>query len=332
MNLDTQLRETMQNFAGAASVDPDVLGQVSRRYRRFRRTRWLAMAAGSTLVVFAVTFGAGIVPIGSSKPQLGQAMLELSPATVEQAPLPFPYEFTWLPAGRHHVSVTWIGTTAMATILIEGGSANVTLGTVPFEDVPPGGDELDASVNGIDARLRTGAVPDEGGSFAALTWPLGDTWVTIDGRNGVGQSEVVHIAHGMRPGRTEIEVPISLRWAPNGWITSGVTHGYATSLTLESHERFLFSHCLADPADKADSGRRLCVNMVPVREPAESLVGFEAVTVNGRTSWLERAAHKATLRLVFELGDWRVTVVNSGQPSMSERDLITFAEGISLVE
>ena len=356
MSLETQLRESLLSHAVAAPAGADLLDGVRMRHKRFRRGRWSAIAAGIAAMLGATV----MVPWLAGGIRQEPAIFPPSTLVTANFEMPyFPYEFGWLPPGAGEIRVEHLivdpGTQAQAQVKDGYVFVWVTDHQIGVrQPVPAGEVRVETVVAGHPAKQLSGVDPNNR-PWVMLSWEQDGRWLTVQSGGQVTPADVKRIGEGLRPGRIEIQNPIKLRLAPDGWVVGvagidlraerPVTQVTPVPLVTTSpaqdqptpHSTARYTLCLTKSRDAYYDLQYLCVDaekekfLGPLQDPR-----VKKVTVNGADAWLisgEKALPDETgPTVVFGSGGWTITARSGRGPRLTDEELIRFAEGISIVE
>ncbi len=343
MGLETQLRESLLSYAGAAPSGAGLLDGVRSRHKRFQRRRWSAAAAGIAAVLAAAVSVPSLVDGGQHDPVTSFPPPILAAADFEMPY--FPYEITWMPPGAGELSVQYgFDTGTAAHVQVPDGYMSIVVSDRPVElPMPVPHDQWDTTVAGHPAKQNTALVGDQ--PWMLISWEQDGRWLAVEARGSVTPTSARRVGEGLRPGRIDIQSPIKLRLAPDGWVVGSVGGGplggnlgtLRTTPSPTPDNSLHYTLCLTKPQTAGDSYQFLCVNLDKEKyqvRPDDPRV--KKITVNGADAWLisrmEIAPDVSQPTVVFESGDWTVTASHGLGPRLTDQDLIRFAEGISIVE
>ncbi|HCT81529.1 MAG TPA: hypothetical protein DGG94_12685 [Micromonosporaceae bacterium] len=262
----------------------------------------------------------------------------LSPAIFE---LPaFPYEPTWVPpnAGKARVMVDDTGVSLVYSP--DQGTLTVSVGPKGFPLPWVFEHEVDTTVNGLSAKLRTGGTT--GTPWSMLSWHQNGQWVTAHGEL-VPTDDVKRLAEGLQPGRISPTTPFRLVRAPEDWVVSALIGGESGSLTnirgggrpakiIDGPDvaREHYGLCLASSAMKYAAYESICLNLDSFDRFSPDRSGLRQTKIGGNDAWV-RDDPITGASVYVHLGTKVLSIAQGVTEQLDETELIRFAEGVTIV-
>lgn len=337
MNIDDELRGTMQRHADDAPSAAGMLDAVRVRSRRYERGRQAGLVGVVVLAGVAVTAGtpyalgefrhpgpAPALPVGQpaiSTPTHAPASPSRSARPARQStvaltpgftPLAFPLTPTVTLPGLDAPTVG--RAVGEVRLVYNGQSAGLIVRVVeqlPQGDFTPASTQP-STVGGRPATLTTGT--DTDGPAARLTWQLPDgRWVDVRGTGSIGPTQVHQYAEGLRVQQLPPPaLPFKLTLAPQGF-----------QVAFQEIDPTEFHLCLAPAADVNDEGP----SWVCLSGGANGLQsGGDPVQVGPDPGQIDYGTDNITLTVLRP--GFTFTVIEGLNGPLNEDDLIRYAASI----